>query len=118
MIPPGGIDASVWGGLIGTGVAFVLPCVLTFFAGLPRASAAPGAVTVAPALGKRYSGADERQRYRPSSRCRIAPSPAACWVKVSPLSRRWAEVIAPFPGEVASLFQTKHAIGLQKRQRH
>lgn len=41
MIPPGGIDASVWGGLIGTGVAFVLACVLTFFAGLPRASAAP-----------------------------------------------------------------------------
>lgn len=29
MIPPGGIDASVWGGLIGTGVAFVLACVLT-----------------------------------------------------------------------------------------
>ena len=50
MIPPGGIDASVWGGLIGTGVAFVLACVLTFFAGLPRASAAPGAVTVAPVL--------------------------------------------------------------------
>ena len=49
MIPPGGIDASVWGGLIGTGVAFVLACVLTFFTGLPRASAAPGAVTVAPA---------------------------------------------------------------------
>ncbi|VFS25960.1 EIIBCA-Bgl [Serratia liquefaciens] len=49
MIPPGGIDASVWGGLIGTGVAFVLACVLTFFAGLPRGSAAPGAVTVAPA---------------------------------------------------------------------
>ena len=23
------------------------------------------------------------------------------------------QVIAPFPGEVASLFQTKHAIGLQ-----
>ncbi|MCS5931257.1 PTS glucose transporter subunit IIA [Klebsiella pneumoniae subsp. pneumoniae] len=49
MIPPGGIDASVWGGLIGTGVAFVLACVLTFFAGLPRASAAQGAVAVAPA---------------------------------------------------------------------
>ena len=46
MIPPGGIDASVWGGLIGTGVPFVLACVLTFFAGLPRGSAAPGAVTV------------------------------------------------------------------------
>ncbi len=65
MIPPGGIDASVWGGLIGTGVAFVLACVLTFFAGLPRASAAPGAVTVAPASANDIPGADERQRYRP-----------------------------------------------------
>ncbi|STS83928.1 PTS system transporter [Klebsiella pneumoniae] len=64
MIPPGGIDASVWGGLIGTGVAFVLACVLTFFAGLPRASAAPGAVTVAPASATIFC-ADERQRYRP-----------------------------------------------------
>ncbi|MCS5873164.1 hypothetical protein LN650_10375 [Klebsiella pneumoniae subsp. pneumoniae] len=89
MIPLGGIDASVWGGLIGTGVAFVLACVLTFFAGLPRASAAQGAVAGSPGLGKRHSGADERQRHRPSSRCRIAPSPAACWVEGSPLSRRW-----------------------------
>jgi hypothetical protein len=66
MIPPGGIDATRVGRLIGTGVAFVLACVLTFFAGLPRASAAPGAVRC-PGLGKRYSGADERQRYRAGS---------------------------------------------------
>ncbi len=65
MIPPGGIDASVWGGLIGTGVAFVLACVLTFFAGLPRASACTRRRDGSPGLGKRYSGADERQRYRP-----------------------------------------------------
>ncbi len=67
MIPPQGLDSTVWGGLIGTGVAFVLACVLTFFAGLPRASAAPGAVTVAPASANDIPGADERQRHRSRS---------------------------------------------------
>ena len=47
MIPPGGIDASVWGGLIGTAVAFILACALTFFAGLPRKAIEPMAVVKA-----------------------------------------------------------------------
>ncbi|OUM13980.1 PTS beta-glucoside transporter subunit IIABC, partial [Klebsiella pneumoniae] len=83
MIPPGGIDASVWGGLIGTGVAFVLACVLTFFAGLPLEQV-PDSTFASGLLGKG-----------------VAIIPAV------------GQVIAPFPGEVASLFQTKHAIGLQ-----
>lgn len=35
MIPPGGIDASLWGGIIGTVVALILSCVLTLVAGMP-----------------------------------------------------------------------------------
>jgi PTS system beta-glucosides-specific IIC component len=112
MIPPGGIDATVWGGLIGTGVAFVLACVLTFFAGLPRASAAPGAVTVAPASANDIlapmSGSVIALDQVPDST--FASGLLGKGVAIIPAV---GKVIAPFPGEVASLFQTKHAIGLQ-----
>ena len=112
MIPPGGIDASVWGGLIGTGVAFVLACVLTFFAGLPRGSAAPGAVTVAPASANDIlapmSGSVIALEQVPDST--FASGLLGKGVAIIPAV---GQVIAPFPGEVASLFQTKHAIGLQ-----
>ena len=112
MIPPGGIDVSVWGGLIGTGVAFVLACVLTFFAGLPRASAAPGAVTVAPASANDIlapmSGSVIALEQVPDST--FASGLLGKGVAIIPAV---GQVIAPFPGEVASLFQTKHAIGLQ-----
>lgn len=112
MIPPGGIDASVWGGLIGTGVAFVLACVLTFFAGLPRASAAPCAVTVAPASANDIlapmSGSVIALEQVPDST--FASGLLGKGVAIIPAV---GQVIAPFPGEVASLFQTKHAIGLQ-----
>ncbi len=111
MIPPGGIDASVWGGLIGTGVAFVLACVLTFFAGLPRASAAPGAVTVAPA------SANDILAPMSGSVIALEQVPDSTFASGLPVrgsaSIRRCAAIALFPGEVASLFQTKHAIGLQ-----
>ena len=101
MIPPGGIDASVWGGLIGTGVAFVLACVLTFFAGLPRASAAPGAVTVAPASANDIlapmSGSVIALEQVPDST--FASGLLGKGVAIIPAV---GQVIAPFPGEVAS----------------
>ncbi|EKS7766982.1 PTS transporter subunit EIIC [Edwardsiella piscicida] len=39
MIPPQGVDASVWGGAIGIFAALFIACGLTMMAGLPRASA-------------------------------------------------------------------------------
>ncbi len=112
MIPPGGIDASVWGGLIGTGVAFVLACLLTFFAGLPRASAAQGAVAVAPASANDIlapmSGSVIALDQVPDST--FASGLLGKGIAIIPAV---GKVIAPFSGEVASLFQTKHAIGLQ-----
>nr|EKZ9719543.1 PTS beta-glucoside transporter subunit IIABC [Klebsiella aerogenes] len=110
MIPPGGIDFSVWGGLIGTGVAFILACVLTFFAGLPR-SQAEQAVVIAPAA--------ENDILAPMSGSVLALDQVPDSTFASGLLGKGVaiipavgKVIAPFSGEVASLFQTKHAIGL------
>lgn len=110
MIPPGGIDFSVWGGLIGTGVAFILACVLTFFAGMPR-SQAEQTVVIAPAA--------ENDILAPMSGSVIALEQVPDSTFASGLLGKGiaiipavGKVIAPFSGEVASLFQTKHAIGL------
>ena len=110
MIPPGGIDFSVWGGLIGTGVAFILACVLTFFAGMPR-SQAEQAIVVAPAA--------ENDILAPMSGSVLALYQVPDITFASGLLGKGVaiipavgKVIAPFSGEVASLFQTKHAIGL------
>ncbi|VTN20053.1 PTS system transporter [Klebsiella pneumoniae] len=65
MIPPGGIDASVWGGLIGTGVAFRARLRADLLRRPAARQRCTGRRDGSPGLGKRYSGADERQRYRP-----------------------------------------------------
>ncbi|HBW2227747.1 PTS beta-glucoside transporter subunit IIABC [Klebsiella quasipneumoniae] len=112
MIPPQGLDSTVWGGVVGIFAALIISCGLTFFAGLPRASAAPGAVTVAPASANDIlapmSGSVIALEQVPDST--FASGLLGKGVAIIPAV---GQVIAPFPGEVASLFQTKHAIGLQ-----
>lgn len=112
MIPPQGLDSTVWGGVAGIFAALIISCGLTFFAGMPRASAAPGAVTVAPASANDIlapmSGSVIALEQVPDST--FASGLLGKGVAIIPAV---GQVIAPFPGEVASLFQTKHAIGLQ-----
>ncbi|HBS3675170.1 PTS beta-glucoside transporter subunit IIABC [Klebsiella quasipneumoniae subsp. similipneumoniae] len=112
MIPPQGLDSTVWGGVVGIFAALIISCGLTFFAGLPRASAAPGAVAVAPVSANDIlapmSGSVIALDQVPDST--FASGLLGRGVAIIPAV---GKVIAPFPGEVASLFQTKHAIGLQ-----
>lgn len=112
MIPPQGLDSTVWGGVVGIFAALIISCGLTFFAGLPRASAAPGAVAVAPVSANDIlapmSGSVIALEQVPDST--FASGLLGKGVAIIPAV---GQVIAPFPGEVASLFQTKHAIGLQ-----
>lgn len=112
MIPPQGLDSTVWGGVVGIFAALIISCGLTFFAGLPRASAAPGAVAVAPVSANDIlapmSGSVIALDQVPDST--FASGLLGRGVAIIPAV---GKVISPFPGEVASLFQTKHAIGLQ-----
>ncbi|WP_312068781.1 PTS beta-glucoside transporter subunit IIABC [Lelliottia nimipressuralis] len=110
MIPPGGIDASLWGGIIGTVIALMLSCVLTLVAGMPgrAVETTPVALT-----------AGEDDVLSPMSGTVLALSQVPDATFASGLLGHGAaiipsdnNVIAPFAGEVASLFQTKHAIGL------
>lgn len=110
MIPPGGVDATLWGGIFGTLVALVLSCVMTLVAGMPAraAEATPVAVTVG-----------ENDVLSPMTGTVLALDQVPDATFASGLLGNGAaiipsdnKVIAPFAGEVASLFATKHAIGL------
>lgn len=110
MIPASGIDASVWGGLIGTAVAFILSGSLTFFFGMPRKAAEFAAVAkatdndvLAPMTGSVLALENVPDTT-------FASGLLGKGVAIIPAE---GKVIAPFNGEVASIFQTKHAIGLE-----
>lgn len=109
MIPPGGIDASVWGAVIGMVLALVLACALTYIAGLPRSEATEIVAT----------NTSENDILAPMSGTVLAMDQVPDSTFASGLLGEGAaiipltgKVIAPFYGEVASLFQTRHAIGL------
>ena len=109
MIPPGGIDASVWGAVIGMVLALVLACALTYIAGLPRSEATENVAT----------NTSENDILAPMSGTVLAMDQVPDSTFASGLLGEGAaiipltgKVIAPFYGEVASLFQTRHAIGL------
>ena len=110
MIPTGGVDATLWGGIAGTVLALFLSCGMTLLAGMPKA---------APPVAATPLSSDENAILSPLSGTVLALDqvPDATFasgllgrgVAIIPLDNK---VIAPFAGEVASLFQTRHAIGL------
>jgi len=112
MIPPGGIDATLWGGIVGSAASFMLALLLTCIAGLPKAPAAVAAPAPKP-------DADGMTLLAPMSGsvlaldqvtdATFASGVLGDGVAIIPVDCR---VVAPFAGEVASLFETKHAIGL------
>lgn len=111
MIPPQGIDNTVWGGVIGIVAALVISCALTFIAGLPASRAEASDLPLAPVsendILAPMTGTVLALDQVPDST--FASGLLGKGVAIIPSVGR---VIAPFSGEVASLFQTKHAIGL------
>lgn len=110
MIPPGGLDATLWGGTAGSLLALFLSCGMTLLAGMPK---------VVPPVAATPLSSEENPILSPLSGTVLALDqvPDATFasgllgrgVAIIPLDNK---VIAPFAGEVASLFQTRHAIGL------
>ncbi|MDH2066929.1 PTS beta-glucoside transporter subunit IIABC [Pantoea sp. GD03673] len=110
IIPPGGVDATLWGGIAGTLLALLLSCVMTLVAGMPRISTADTVIPVMP-------GEDDILSPMTGTVLALDLVPDATFA--SGLLGQGAAIIpsdnkliAPFAGEVASLFQTRHAIGL------
>ncbi len=114
IIPPAGIDFTVWGAIIGVVIAFIFSCVMTFLAGLPAAktlTAASAASVTTDIDGNTVlaplSGASLALDNVPDAT--FASGLMGAGAAIIPSEGR---VVAPFHGEVASLFATRHAIGL------
>lgn len=110
MIPPGGVDSTLWGGIAGTLLALILGCGMTLVAGMPRNATPDAASPVTPG---------EDDILSPMTGTLLALDQIPDPTFASGLLGQGAaiipsdnKVIAPFAGEVASLFQTRHAIGL------
>lgn len=111
LIPASGVDFTVWGAVIAMFGSAILACVMTWFAGLPAEKTKKEIVKV--------EKAGENDVLAPLSGAVLALTnvPDATFssgllgqgIAIIPDDNR---VIAPFDGEVASLFQTKHAIGI------
>lgn len=110
MIPPGGVDATLWGGIAGTLLALLLSCGMTLVAGMPRNSTPDTAIPIPPGdddILSPMTGTVLALDQVPDST--FASGLLGQGVAIIPSDNK---VIAPFAGEVASLFQTRHAIGL------
>ncbi|MGC1096547.1 PTS beta-glucoside transporter subunit IIABC [Pantoea agglomerans] len=110
MIPPGGVDSTLWGGIAGTLVALILSCGMTLVAGMPRKSTPDSVSPVIP-------GEDDILSPLTGTVLAIGQIPDPTFAsgllgKGAAIIPSDNKVIAPFAGEVASLFQTRHAIGL------
>lgn len=111
MIPPGGVDMTLWGGIAGGLLALLLALGLTLVAGMPGRKQVTVSVSAS-------ASADE-QVLSPMTGSVIALEAVADPTFASGLLGKGVAIIpshnkiyAPFSGEVASLFQTRHAIGL------
>ncbi|QGG08106.1 beta-glucoside-specific PTS transporter subunit IIABC [Enterobacter cancerogenus] len=109
MIPPTGMDMTVWGAIIGTLVSLILSTVLTLFFGLPKAEQAiidkndnSEIIIQSPLTGKIINIAEVKD---PT----FSSGLLGQGVGIIPTS---GKVVAPFDGVISSLFSSKHAINM------
>lgn len=109
MIPPTGMDMTVWGAIIGTLVSLILSTVLTLFFGLPKAEQAiidkndnSEIIIQSPLTGKVINIAEVKD---PT----FSSGLLGQGVGIIPTS---GKVVAPFDGVISSLFSSKHAINM------
>ncbi|WHU81980.1 PTS beta-glucoside transporter subunit IIABC (plasmid) [Pantoea agglomerans pv. betae] len=110
MIPSGGVDSTLWGGIAGTLLALILGCGMTLVAGMPRNTTPDAASPGTP-------GEDDILSPMTGTVLALDQIPDPTFAsgllgKGAAIIPSDNKVIAPFAGEVASLFQTRHAIGL------
>lgn len=121
IIPPTGIDATFYAAIVGTLISFVFATIMTYFFGIPKPK-----IELEPEA--KQSDTNPSLMISPSHKITLA-SPLQG--KVIPLSKvndetfasevmgkgcavipTLGQIVAPTDGTVASLFITKHAIGL------
>ncbi|MFW5387220.1 PTS beta-glucoside transporter subunit IIABC [Yersinia sp. 2542 StPb PI] len=121
IIPATGVDASVWGAIIGTLIALIFAAISTFFFGLPApvASAETEDLSHTSSITDNHSGIGE-VIFSPISGELLALADVSDSIFASGLLGagiaiipQQGRVVSPVNGVVASLFKTHHAIGIE-----
>ena len=121
IIPPTGVDASVWGAIIGTLIALIFAAISTFFFGLPApvVTAETEDLSHSSSITDNHSGLGE-VIFSPISGELLALADVSDNIFASGLLGagiaiipQQGRVVSPVNGVVASLFKTHHAIGIE-----
>ncbi|MFS7163048.1 PTS beta-glucoside transporter subunit IIABC [Serratia proteamaculans] len=113
IIPASGFDATVWGAIVGTLLSFCFAAVASYLFGVAPVEEAVEPTLAAP-LNRKQSVvspiAGEVIALEQVNDATFASGLLGKGVAIVPLQGR---VVAPVVGRVASLFKTKHAIGIE-----
>ena len=121
IIPATGVDASVWGAIIGTLIALIFAAISTFFFGLPApvVTAETEDLSHSSSITDNHSGLGE-VIFSPISGELLALADVSDNIFASGLLGsgiaiipQQGRVVSPVNGVVASLFKTHHAIGIE-----
>lgn len=121
IIPASGIDATVWGAIIGTLTALIFAAISTYFFGLPAPTTTieTDSLSQTSVIAENHSGLGEvilspitgkLLALTEVSDTTFASGLLGAGIAIIPQSGR---VVSPVNGVVASLFKTHHAIGIE-----
>ncbi|MFE8154609.1 PTS beta-glucoside transporter subunit IIABC [Brenneria goodwinii] len=118
IIPPTGMDITVWGGIIGTAVSFMFSAVASYLFGIKKE---PVAETQTAGAAQKSAGPVRQQSVNspidgathPLEQVSDQTFASGLMGKGIAIKPRSGRVVSPVNGTVASLFKTNHAIGLE-----
>ncbi|MEL0577862.1 PTS beta-glucoside transporter subunit IIABC [Pectobacterium punjabense] len=123
VIPPTGVDNTVWAAIIGTAIAFTFAAVATWAFGIPAQenTVAVNAPAAVPQATHNQNDATRKQAINSPIEGIVLPLEqvgdetfaSGLMGKGIAIKPQAGRVVSPVNGTVASLFKTNHAIGLE-----
>lgn len=122
IIPPSGFDATVWGAIGGTLLSFLFAAITSYCFGLAPAEETKNEVT--PVLATEPMPSRKQQKITspmagdiiPLEQVKDATFASGLLGKGVAIQPHQGRVVAPVDGCVASLFKTRHAIGIESAE--
>ncbi|WP_413505098.1 PTS beta-glucoside transporter subunit IIABC [Serratia grimesii] len=113
IIPAGGFDATVWGAIVGSLLSFCLAAVASYLFGVAPTETNEELTSAAPLNRKQCVVSPIAGDVMPLEQVNDATFASGLLGKGVAITPQQGRVVAPATGRVASLFNTKHAIGIE-----